>query len=281
MKKSRYLVLTLIGKDRSGVVAAFTQTLFQHGANIESLEEQVVGGRFSMNLLAFWPETKSPKEELRTELKRLAHQFQMDLTLRDMKPRGEKRAAVLVTKETHCAERLLQEAKAGKMEIGVMIGNHPDLEPLARKFKIPFIHLPFQARVQAEHKLLEYLEEHQIDYIVLARFMKILSPNFVWRWKNKIINIHPSLLPSFPGASPYRQAFEKGVRVVGVTAHFVTPDLDNGPIMEQLSFSVKPGESLESIIQRGQAIESECLWKAVQLFLKRDLDVHWGKVHLV
>jgi formyltetrahydrofolate deformylase len=279
MKKSRYLALTLIGKDRSGVVAAFTQSLFQHGANIESLEEQVVGGRFSMNLLAFWPEMKSPKDDLRLELKRLADQFQMDLTLRDMKPRGSKRAAVLVTKESHCAEKLLAEAKKGKMEVGVMIGNHPDLAPLAKKHRVPFIHLPFQARAQAESRLLEYLEEYQVDYIVLARFMKILSPNFVWRWKNKIINIHPSLLPAFPGASPYRQAFEKGVRVVGVTTHFVTPDLDNGPIIEQRCFSTKPGESLESIIRRGQKLESECLWKAVQLFLMRDLDVHWGKVH--
>ena len=279
MQKSRYLSLTLIGKDRSGVVAAFTQSLFQYGANIESLEEQVVGGRFSMNLLAFWPEMKSSKEELRTELKRLAAHFQMDLTLRDMKPRGSKRGAVLVTKESHCVIRLLEEAKKGKMEIGIIVGNHPDLAPLAKKYKVPFIHLPFTARVQAENRLLELLEEYQIDYIVLARFMKILSPNFVWRWKNKIINIHPSLLPAFPGASPYRQAFEKGVRVGGVTAHFVTPDLDNGPIIQQIAFSINPGESLESIIRRGQKLEGDCLWKAVQLFLRHDLDVHWGKVH--
>lgn len=279
MSSSQTLSLTLIGKDRSGVIAAVTQLLFQQGANIEFLEEQVVGGRFSMNLLAFWQKSSFTENKIRGELEALAKRFQMDLTLRNLTSRKTKRAAILVTKESHCLERLLQEAKSKKMEIGVIVGNHRNLEPLAKRAKIPFFYLPFQERLKAENQLLEILKDFEVDYIVLARFMKILSPNFVWRWKNKIINIHPSLLPAFPGASPYRQAFEKGVRIVGVTAHFVTPDLDDGPIIEQKSMLLRPNEPLESIIRRGQKLESECLLQAVRLFLKKSLDVHWGKVH--
>jgi formyltetrahydrofolate deformylase len=114
---------------------------------------------------------------------------------------------------------------------------------------------------------------------VLARFMKILSPNFVWRWKNKIINIHPSLLPAFPGANAYRQAYERGVKVIGVTAHFVTPNLDEGPIIAQEALRVKPREPLASIVRRGQALETKCVLRAVRTFLTRRLDVHWGRVY--
>ncbi len=114
---------------------------------------------------------------------------------------------------------------------------------------------------------------------MLARFMKILSPNFVWRWKNKIINIHPSLLPAFPGANAYRQAYERGVKVIGVTAHFVTPNLDEGPIIAQEALRVKPREPLASIVRRGQALETKCVLRAVRTFLTRRLDVHWGRVY--
>jgi formyltetrahydrofolate deformylase len=109
--------------------------------------------------------------------------------------------------------------------------------------------------------------------------MKILSPQFVWRWKNKILNIHPSLLPAFPGAAAYRQAYEKGVKIIGVTSHFVTPDLDQGPIICQEALKVRPGETLASMIIRGQASESKCLVRAIQLVLKKRLDVHWGRVY--
>jgi formyltetrahydrofolate deformylase len=109
--------------------------------------------------------------------------------------------------------------------------------------------------------------------------MKILSPNFVWRWKNKIINIHPSLLPAFPGANAYRQAYERGVKIIGVTAHFVTPHLDEGPIIAQEMFKVKSNESLAGIVRRGQALETKCVLAAVRAYLTKRLDVHWGRVY--
>ena len=122
------------------------------------------------------------------------------------------------------------------------------------------------------------LDEFEADFVVLARFMKILSPNFVWRHKNKIINIHPSLLPSFPGAQAYRQAYEHGVKIIGVTAHFVSMHLDEGPIIAQECFKVTSGMSLKEIVERGQTLESKALTRAVKLFLDKRLDVYWGVV---
>jgi formyltetrahydrofolate deformylase len=109
--------------------------------------------------------------------------------------------------------------------------------------------------------------------------MKILSPNFVWRWKNKIINIHPSLLPAFPGANAYRQAYERGVKVVGVTAHFVTPNLDEGPIIAQEVLRLRSNEALASIVKRGQSLETKCVLRAVRAYVTKRLDVHWGRVY--
>jgi formyltetrahydrofolate deformylase len=122
------------------------------------------------------------------------------------------------------------------------------------------------------------LEQHEIDFMVLARFMKILSPNVVWRYKNKIINVHPSLLPSFPGAQAYRQAYEHGVKIAGVTAHFVSMHLDDGPIIAQDSFTIRPDWSLKQIVAVGQKLETRVLVKAVKLYLTKRLDVHWGVV---
>jgi formyltetrahydrofolate deformylase len=143
---------------------------------------------------------------------------------------------------------------------------------------LPFICVPWAERLKAEQKALRVLEQHEIDFVVLARFMKILSPNFVWRYKNKIINIHPSLLPSFPGPQAYRQAYEQGVKIIGVSAHFVTMNLDEGPIIAQDCFAVRPHMSLKEIIDAGQRLEARTLLKALRLYLDKRLDVFWGVV---
>jgi formyltetrahydrofolate deformylase len=150
---------------------------------------------------------------------------------------------------------------------------------LAReKLKLPFAHINRNDRAQAEDRALQLLEENEIDFVVLARFMKILSPNFVWRYKNKIINIHPSLSPSFPGPQAYRQAYESGVKIAGVTAHFVSMRLDEGPIISQGAFVVRPGMELKELVARGQKLEANVLVKAVKLYLGKRLDVYWGVV---
>src|SRR5439155_1464893 len=152
-----------------------------------------------------------------------------------------------------------------KADAGLVIGNHAGFAPLAKKSRLPFVHLRWNARARAEEQALRLLEEYEIDFVVLARFMKILSPNFVWRFKNKIINIHPSLLPSFPGPQAYRQAYEQGVKIAGVTAHFVSMRLDEGPIIAQEAFVLRPGVGLKEIIAQGQKLEGAVLVKAVKL----------------
>jgi len=159
-----------------------------------------------------------------------------------------------------------------------VLSNRRDLEPLARKHRLPFVHVPWEDRLRAEQHALRALDEHEVDFIVLARFMKILSPNFVWRFKNKIINIHPSLLPSFPGPQAYRQAYERGVKIIGVSSHFVTMNLDEGPIIAQDCFAVRPRMTLKEIVAAGQRLEAATLLKAVKLYLSKRLDVYWGIV---
>jgi formyltetrahydrofolate deformylase len=271
--------LTLIGQDKAGVIARITQLLFQVGANIEALEEQVTRGQFSMTLQASWRAAAFDRPRIEREVARTARELGMEARLH-FAPAGPQRLAILVTREAHVLEGLLAKSSArlGYKPV-VVIGSRPALGPVARAHGLPFHHIPFDDRARAEKETLALLEKVEADFIVLARFMKILSPNFVWRWKNKIINIHPSLLPAFPGANAYRQAYERGVKVVGVTAHFVTPNLDEGPIITQEALRVRPREPLANIVRRGQALETKCLLRAVRTFLTRRLDVHWGRVY--
>ena len=271
--------ITLIGHDKAGVIARITQLLFQLSANIEAMEEQVTRGQFSMTLQASWTSARFDRTTIQRRIKEAALDLKMEAKIH-FAPTGPQRLAILVTKESHVLEGLLAKSPAalGARPI-VVIGNRPDLGTIARKNKLPFYHVPFLNRAKAEEEVLKLLEKHEVDFIVLARFMKILSPNFVWRWKNKIINIHPSLLPAFPGANAYRQAYERGVKVVGVTAHFVTPNLDEGPIIAQEALIVRSNEALSSIVKRGQTLETKCVLSAVRAYVTKRLDVHWGRVY--
>ncbi|MEM1157927.1 MAG: formyltetrahydrofolate deformylase [Verrucomicrobiota bacterium] len=276
-----YATVTLIGRDKSGVIARVTQFLFQNQANIEGLEEQVSRGEFSMTLQASWMKQGFDRSKVQRGLKALARELGMDMNIHLSQPKAQLRMGVLITREAHIFEALIQACRTKKLKADpvVVISNRKDLQKLAQQVGLPFHFVDYSNRSTAEKKILQLAEKYELDFMVLARFMKILSPNFVWRWKNRIINIHPSLLPAFPGASAYRQAYEKGVKVVGVTAHFVTPDLDQGPIISQECFRLKGDESLREIVRKGQLCESKCLVHAVSKFLKNRLDVHWGKVY--
>ena len=151
---------------------------------------------------------------------------------------------------------------------------------MAKKAKIPFVSIEERNKEKAETKLIGICKKYNIDLIVLARYIRILTPNFVWRYPNRIINIHPSLLPAFPGALAYAQAFERGTKIVGVTSHYVTENLDQGPIIFQDSFEVDPNDSLEQIKKKGQKLEAETLLKAVKMHLDNKLEVRWRKVHI-
>ncbi|MGA3145091.1 MAG: formyltetrahydrofolate deformylase [Verrucomicrobiota bacterium] len=276
----QFATLTVIGRDKTGVIARVTAFLFEQHANIEALEEQVTRGQFSMTLQASWRPADCNAASLRAGLDAIARRLGMEIKVRFTEPNRRQRFAILVTKETHCFDALLaaHHRRQFKADPVLVISNRPDLAPLARKNKLPFAHIPWNDRAQAENRALRLLEEYQIDFIVLARFMKILSPNFVWRYKNKIINIHPSLLPSFPGPQAYRQAYENGVKIAGVTAHFVSMRLDEGPIIAQGSFRIRPGMALKELVARGQQLEAGVLVKAVKLYLGKRLDVYWGVV---
>ena len=280
----QFATLTVIGRDKTGVIARVTSYLFERKANIEALEEQVTRGQFSMTLQASWKRKDWQPAALQSGLDRLAAALGMEIRLRFTEPRRRQRMAVFVTREPHCFERLMAAFRAGQLKAAepvVVVSNRGDLEPLARKQKLPFEVVPWHERATAEKAALEILERHQVDFLVLARFMKILSPEFVWRYKNKIINIHPSLLPSFPGGQAYRQAYEHGVKIVGVTAHFVSMHLDEGPIIAQSAFTVRPNMALRKIVQAGQRLEARVLLKAVKLYLAKRLDVYWGIVKQV
>jgi formyltetrahydrofolate deformylase len=279
----RYATVTVIGRDKTGVIARVTGFLFEQHANIEALEEQVTRGQFSMTLQASWTKKDFHSGNLRDGLDRLARALGMEIKLRITEPGRRQRFAILVTKEPQCFETLAKAVakKSIVADPALVIGNHASFAPLAKKFRLPFIHVPWEDRAKAEVQALKLLEEHEADFVVLARFMKILSPNFVWRYRNKIINIHPSLLPSFPGPQAYRQAYEHGVKIAGCTAHFVNMHLDDGPIIAQGSFNIRPGMTLPEIIATGQKLEAQVLLKAVKRYLSKRLDVYWGTVNEV
>jgi formyltetrahydrofolate deformylase len=275
--------VTVIGKDRTGVIAKITNFLFEKKANIEALEEQVTRGQFSMTLQASWKAKDFDLDTIKSGLDALGRALSMDIRIKVHEQNKLQRCAIFVTKEPHCFVGLMNAFRSGELKAkpAVVISNKRDLEKLVSDFGLPFVFLESQDRAIAENQALFEMEKYEVDFVILARFMRILSPNFVWRYKNKIINIHPSLLPSFPGAQAYRQAYERGVKVIGVTAHFVTMHLDEGPIIAQDCFKVTPKMSLKDIVSKGQALETKVLIKAVKLYLSKRLDVYWGIVKQV
>jgi formyltetrahydrofolate deformylase len=278
-----YATINVFGPDRTGVVARVTSLVFGLGGNIEELIEQVSRREFHMNLVASWAPGKLDRSRLGDGLRNLRRELGMDISARHVTPHKRPRMAVLASRETHCLEALMRACRSGKLKAdpAILVSNHREMAREARRWRLPFFHADFKDHARSEEKVMKALADSEADLAVLARFMRILSPRFAWRWRNRIINIHPSLLPAFPGAAAYRQAYDHGVKVVGVTAHFVTPDLDGGPIICQDALKLRPNEELPSIVARGRALEAAVLLKAVRLFLANRLDVFWGRVKYV
>ena len=279
MKKT-VIGITVVGKDREGIVAAFTNFVFENGGNIEKVNQNVIKGLFGMYLEASFTKSVDVKK-FDSGIQILSKKEKMDVSTHH-ETNSEKNIAILVTKEPRCLETILDAAKKKSLKgcISVIIGTEKTLEPIAKKAKIPFIIIGDANQEKAEEKIMEVCKKREIDLIVLARYMKILSPNFVWRYPNRIINIHPSLLPAFPGALAYAQAYERGTKIVGVTSHYVTENLDQGPIIFQDSFEVDPNDTLEEIKSKGQKLEADTLLKATKMHLENKLEVRWRKVHI-
>ena len=277
MKKT-VVGITVVGKDREGIVAAFTNFAFSRGGNIEKVNQNVIKNLFGMYLEVSFSK-KLDVKKFDIEIQNLAKKEKMDVNTHH-ETNLEKNIAVFVTKEPLCLQTFIANRKSLKGKISVIIGTEKSLEPIARKAKIPFIAVEEKNQTKAEEKIIDICKKYNIDLISLARYMRILSPNFVWRYPHRIINIHPSLLPAFPGASAYAQAYERGTKIVGVTSHYVTENLDQGPIIFQDSFKVDPNDTLEKIKSKGQKLEADTLLKATKMHLENKLEVRWRKVHI-
>src|SRR2546428_931261 len=272
--------ITVVGKDHEGVVAGFTNFIFQNGGNIEKINQNVVKVLFGMYLEASFAK-KIDIVKFNGEAERLAKNLRMEVNIH-YEATKRKKVAVLVTKEAHCLQAILDARTKNQLkgEIAVVIGAQNSLSPLAKKAKIPFVLVNVTDQPRAEEKIITIMKKFDVDLIVLARYMRLLSPNFVWRYPNRIINIHPSLLPAFPGAYAYVQAYERGAKIVGCTAHYVTEDLDQGPIIFQDAFAIDENETLESLKKKGQRLEARTLLEAAKMHLDGRLEVYWGKVHV-
>lgn len=274
-------VVSVIGNDQKGVVARFATYLADRGINIEDIEQRVVRGMFLMDMLVDLRDLDGDLSSLITGLLDLGKTIGMEVRVQLHAERRRKRLAILASKETHCLELMLDEVKAGKInaEVVGVLANHAALEPIAKKHGLPFA-WHSSDDVDAHFAWLETeLAKLRPDAIALARYMRILPASIVAKYPNRIINIHPSLLPFFPGAAPYKQAYESGVKVSGCTAHFVTEQLDQGPVILQDVFRIDVGsDALDDVKRKGIDLEAHTLSEAVRMFVDDELVVVDGSV---
>lgn len=267
--------------DQKGIVQEVTKFVFDNGGNIIDSQQHSLGldSRFFMRLEIDSSEIKKNCDELNNEFSKIADKFNMDYEFSS----GIKRMAILVSKYDHCLYDILQKIKAGviKVEVPVIISNHPDLEYIAQNFGIQYKHLPVNGDKAAQEKaILAELAKHQVDFIAMARYMQILSADFISHYENKIINVHHSFLPSFKGANPYKQAYEKGVKVIGATAHYATEDLDMGPIISQDVEHVNYKHSLEDYKMIGADIEKIVFASAIKAYADDKIIIYNNKTNV-
>jgi formyltetrahydrofolate deformylase len=280
-RKETIVEVTVVGPDRKGVVAEITNAIFKRGGNIQQISQNVVRGLFGMQLEATF--NKTDRKELDESLRLLSGKLKMEIKVHYQEPDRLKNIAILVSKEEHCLQKILDARSKGEISanISVIVGADDTFAQLAKNAGVKYLNVDHRnSQEEAETHILKIVEDFNVDLIVLARYMRVLSPNFVWRYPNRIINIHPSLLPAFPGAYAYVQAYERGAKIVGCTAHFVTDELDQGPIICQDAFSVLPSDTLESIKEKGRELEAKSLVKSIKLYLEDKLEVYWGRVQV-
>lgn len=267
--------------DQSGIIRSVTTFIHQQEGNVVYLDQHVdkQAGVFFMRLKSEF-EKKIVLDDFKTEFgATLAKEFDMewDAYLEGHKPK----MAIFVSKYNHCLYDLLSRFNSGELlvDIPFILSNHQDLAYVAEQFKIPFYHVPVtkETKENAEAEQLKLLKEYQVDFIVLARYMQIISPRLIDAYPQKIINIHHSFLPAFVGAKPYHAAFERGVKIIGATSHYVTEDLDAGPIIEQDVTAVSHSHSIKDFIAKGRDLERIVLSRAVQLHVARKTMVYNNK----
>ncbi|KAB1647523.1 MULTISPECIES: formyltetrahydrofolate deformylase [unclassified Pseudoclavibacter] len=264
-------IITITCDDQPGLVHAITGGIVDAHGNIEESQQfhSTDTGRFFMRLRISTP---ASERQLRAALTPVVEQYHLDLTLRESD--RPTKTLVLVSKAAHCLQDLLFRQNSGQtnIEIPRVFGNHPDLADLAGFYGVPFTSLPIKSAEDKhafEQRIMKYVEENDIELVVLARYMQILSPELCDFLSGRAINIHHSFLPGFKGANPYLQAHQRGVKLIGATAHFVTADLDEGPIIEQNVVRVDHSKSPAQLRAIGQDVESRTLRQAVTWFAER------------
>ncbi len=274
-------VVSVIGRDQKGVVSAVSTYLAKHGANVEKIEQTVMEGLFIMTMVVDLADLDLRLDQLVLDLKSIGDDMQMEVTVRLHGEKARKKIAVLVSREPHCLETLAESHRTGGLDadIALVLSNHQDLAPLAERYGMPFRFFPSTDKRAHMDFILSELGELAPDLVVLARYMQILPSDVVKAYKDRVLNIHPSLLPHYPGANAYQQAYDAGVRVCGCTAHVVTEDLDEGPIIFQDVFRIAVAEhGVDDIRKRGQELEAEVLHKAVQFYVRDEIVIADGKI---
>ncbi|SFF16295.1 formyltetrahydrofolate deformylase [Paenibacillus algorifonticola] len=267
--------------DRSGIVAAVSHFLYEHGANIVQSDQYTMNPEGGMFFIRFEFDLADLDKELPVlveDFARVADRF--DMKWHTFRASRKKRLAIFVSKEDHCLMELLWQWKAGDLDadIAMVVSNHPDMRDMVEGFGIPYHHIPVTAdtKAEAERKQMEVVAD-KADIIVLARYMQIISPKFIEQFPNRIINIHHSFLPAFVGGKPYAQAYQRGVKIIGATAHYVTEELDGGPIIEQDVQRVSHRDNVDDLKRIGRTIERVVLARAVKWHIEDRIIVHHNK----
>jgi formyltetrahydrofolate deformylase len=269
------------GKDTKGIISTITSWIFDNSGNIVYLDQHTdpVEDMFFMRIRWDMTGFQVPREDLDEEFSKVCWRLGMAhrLFLSDKK----KRVAVMVSQQGHCLLDLLYRWRSNHLniEIPCIISNHEDLKDMAGYYNIPYHHLPVskETKREQEDKVIKILKKEHVDTVILARYMQILTPKFVQAYRNSIINIHHSFLPAFIGADPYMQAFKRGVKIIGATSHYVTEDLDQGPIIYQDVVPVTHRDNVETLKRKGQDIEKVVLARAVAMHVENRVLIHNGK----
>lgn len=279
MKNTATLLVTC--PDRKGIVASIADFLYRHDANILHADQHQDAENNLFLMRVEWDLEGSVinLDNFAEHFTPIAEQFEMDWQLNASRKRP--RMAIMVSQYDHCLVDLLHRHKSGELDcdIPLIISNHRDTESLAAFHNIPFFHIEVTRnnKADAEARQFALFDEHQVDLIVLARYMQILSPEFVRRYPHRVINIHHSFLPAFIGARPYHRAFERGVKLIGATSHYVTEVLDEGPIIEQDIARISHRDQVEDLIQKGRDLERVVLSRAVRWHIENRILLYANK----
>ena len=274
------VILQMICPDRPGLVSELAGWVAANGGSIRHADHHTDAGagvflsRIEWQLQGFGIPRDVLPEAAQALGQRLGGEAQLHFS--DEYPR----VAIFASKQSHCLQYLLWRVQSGElpMQVPLVIANHPDLEPLCASFEIPFVCVPVSrdTKAEAEQRILELLEKNKVELAVLAKYMQVLSSDFLERFP-QVINIHHSFLPAFKGAQPYHRAWDRGVKLIGATAHYVTEDLDDGPIIQQTTVSVSHRDEVEDLIRKGRDTERLALARALRLHLRRQVMVYRGR----